>query len=130
MDNQQHETGRHTSRCTPTTSRSHLKASKFRLKLSELIPGTNTTVEISGSCVGKLERTEFWVFLILSSMTQYAGTKTGFLFDQRIGKNMEPLLGIPYPRMLARKIFYGSNDGSWQQTFRYYRGRAAARLGL
>ena len=40
------------------------------------------------------------------------------------------IFGTDTPRMLARKIFYGSNDGSWQQTFRYYRGRAAARLGL
>ena len=40
------------------------------------------------------------------------------------------VFGTDTPRMLTRKIFYGSNDGSWQQTFRYYRGRAAARLGL
>lgn len=40
------------------------------------------------------------------------------------------IFGTDTPKMLARKIFFGSNDGSWQQTFRYYRGRIADRLGL
>ena len=40
------------------------------------------------------------------------------------------ILGIDSPTMLARKVFYGSNDGSWQQTLRYYRARIADKLGL
>ncbi len=40
------------------------------------------------------------------------------------------VFGTDTPTMLARKIFFGSNDGSWQQTFRYYRGRVADKLGF
>ena len=40
------------------------------------------------------------------------------------------IFGTDTASMLARKIHFGSNDGSWQQTFRYYRGRIADRLGL
>lgn len=38
--------------------------------------------------------------------------------------------GTDTPTMLARKIFFGANDGSWQQTVRYYGGRVAQRLRL
>jgi peptidoglycan/xylan/chitin deacetylase (PgdA/CDA1 family) len=38
--------------------------------------------------------------------------------------------GTDTPGMLTRKIHYGSNDGSWRQTVRYYKGRIADRLGL
>lgn len=40
------------------------------------------------------------------------------------------IFGTDTPSMLARKIFYGTNDGSLQQTFRYYKGRLAERLGI
>jgi peptidoglycan/xylan/chitin deacetylase (PgdA/CDA1 family) len=40
------------------------------------------------------------------------------------------IFGTDTPNMLARKIYFGSNDGSWQQTLRYYTGRIAAKLGF
>ena len=40
------------------------------------------------------------------------------------------IFGTDTATMLARKIFFGSNDGSWQQTWRYYKGRVADKLGL
>jgi peptidoglycan/xylan/chitin deacetylase (PgdA/CDA1 family) len=40
------------------------------------------------------------------------------------------IFGTDTATMLARKIYFGSNDGSWQQTFRYYRNRIADRLGF
>jgi len=40
------------------------------------------------------------------------------------------VFGTDTPTMLARKIFFGSNDGSWRQAFRYYSSRFADRLGL
>merc|ERR1712003_389521 len=49
----------------PATWEEYTELAKFFHGRSELIPGTNTSIEISGSCVGKLERTEYWVFLIL-----------------------------------------------------------------
>ena len=76
-------------------------------------------VQISGSCVGKKERTEYWTFLILSSMTQYAGTSTGALFDPRNGNNMEPLLGEAFVKTLQfmeEQFVYGADneyDGSF-----------------
>jgi peptidoglycan/xylan/chitin deacetylase (PgdA/CDA1 family) len=38
--------------------------------------------------------------------------------------------GTDTATMLARKIYFGSNDGSWQQTAKYYRGRIAEKLGF
>lgn len=40
------------------------------------------------------------------------------------------VFGTDTATMLARKIFFGSNDGSWHQTWRYYKGRVAGKLGL
>ena len=40
------------------------------------------------------------------------------------------IAGTDSPGMLTRKIHYGSNDGSWQQTFRYYRRRLVDKFGL
>jgi len=40
------------------------------------------------------------------------------------------VFGTDTPAMLARKVFFGSNDGSWRQTLRYYGGRIAQRLGF
>jgi peptidoglycan/xylan/chitin deacetylase (PgdA/CDA1 family) len=40
------------------------------------------------------------------------------------------IFGTDTPTMLTRKIFFGSNDGSWQYMFRYYLGRVSERLGL
>ena len=40
------------------------------------------------------------------------------------------IFGTDTPTMLARKISFGSNDGSWQQTFRYYSGRVTGKLGF
>jgi peptidoglycan/xylan/chitin deacetylase (PgdA/CDA1 family) len=40
------------------------------------------------------------------------------------------IFGTDTTTMLARKIYFGSNDGSWRQTFRYYRGRVADKLGF
>lgn len=40
------------------------------------------------------------------------------------------IFGTDTPAMLSRKIFFGSNDGSWKQTFRYYSSRFAIKLGL
>ena len=40
------------------------------------------------------------------------------------------VFGTDTAAMLSRKIFFGSNDGSWQQTWRYYKGRVADKLGL
>ena len=36
--------------------------------------------------------------------------------------------GTDTPGMLARKIRYGCNDGTWRQTFRYYQGRMRDKL--
>jgi len=38
------------------------------------------------------------------------------------------VFGTDTPAMLARKVFFGSNDGSWRQTFRYYGSRIAEKL--
>ena len=40
------------------------------------------------------------------------------------------VFGTDTATMLARKIFFGSNDGSWKQTCRYYKSRVADKLGL
>lgn len=40
------------------------------------------------------------------------------------------VFGTDTATMLARKIYFGSNDGSWRQTWRYYTGRVAEKLGL
>ena len=40
------------------------------------------------------------------------------------------IFGTDTTAMLSRKIFFGSNDGSWQQTWRYYKSRVADKLGL
>ena len=40
------------------------------------------------------------------------------------------VFGTDTAAMLARKLFFGSNDGSWKQTYRYYRNRVAGKLGL
>ena len=40
------------------------------------------------------------------------------------------VFGTDTPTMLARKVFFGSNDGTWRQTYRYYSSRFADRLGL
>lgn len=40
------------------------------------------------------------------------------------------IFGTDTTTMLARKVFFGSNDSSWQQTWRYYSGRVADKLGL
>ncbi len=40
------------------------------------------------------------------------------------------IFGTDTPTMLTRKLFFGSNDGSWRQTFRYYSSRLVDRLGL
>lgn len=40
------------------------------------------------------------------------------------------IFGTDTASMLARKIKFGSNDGSWRQTFRYYSGRVAGKLGF
>ena len=40
------------------------------------------------------------------------------------------IFGTDSPGMLARKIHYGSNDGTWRQTTRYYGRRLADKLGL
>ena len=83
----------------PTTWEEYSELAKFFHGKLEPLPADagNTTTEISGSCVGQLERTEFWVFLILSSMTQPSGTQSGFLFDPN---NMEPLLGEAFVKTL------------------------------
>jgi multiple sugar transport system substrate-binding protein len=103
----------------PATWEEYTALAKFFHGKEELIPGTNQTVPISGSCVGKLERTEFWVFLILSSMTQYEGTHTGFLFDTRNGRNMEPLLGEAFVQTLKfmeEQFVYGA-DNEYEGSF-------------
>ena len=38
--------------------------------------------------------------------------------------------GTDTPSMLARKIHFGCNDGSWRQSIRYYKGRVIDRLGI
>lgn len=40
------------------------------------------------------------------------------------------IYGTDTSTMLARKVFFGSNDSSWQQTWRYYKDRVADKLGL
>ncbi len=39
------------------------------------------------------------------------------------------IFGTDTPAMLARKLRFGSNDGSWRQALRYYGARLASRLG-
>ncbi|CAB9506309.1 activated protein kinase catalytic subunit alpha-1 [Seminavis robusta] len=82
----------------PATWEEYTELAKFFHGKVEPLPGNATQqVEITGSCVGKLERTEFWVFLVLSSMTQNAGTRSGNLFDP---VTMEPLLGEAFVKTL------------------------------
>ncbi len=38
--------------------------------------------------------------------------------------------GTDTPTMLARKVFFGSNDGSWRQPLRYYLGRLVERVRM
>jgi peptidoglycan/xylan/chitin deacetylase (PgdA/CDA1 family) len=38
--------------------------------------------------------------------------------------------GTDTPAMLERKVFFGSNDGSWRHSLRYYGARIRQRLGL
>jgi peptidoglycan/xylan/chitin deacetylase (PgdA/CDA1 family) len=40
------------------------------------------------------------------------------------------IFGTDTPAMLARKIFFGSNDGRWWQVLRYYGERLGSRLGI
>lgn len=40
------------------------------------------------------------------------------------------VFGTDTPTMLTRKIFFGSNDGSWRQTWRYYSTRLFGKVGL
>jgi peptidoglycan/xylan/chitin deacetylase (PgdA/CDA1 family) len=40
------------------------------------------------------------------------------------------IFGTDTATMLARKIHFGSNDGSWQQTIRYYNSRVVEKLGF
>ena len=39
------------------------------------------------------------------------------------------IFGTDTPAALARKVHFGSNDGSWRQTLRYYGARLMSRLG-
>ena len=71
-------------------------------------------------------------------LTREAGYEAAFSTQPGFNRrNVDPyrirrldVFGTDSPTMLARKIHFGSNDGSWRQTFRYYRGRVADRLGL
>jgi peptidoglycan/xylan/chitin deacetylase (PgdA/CDA1 family) len=40
------------------------------------------------------------------------------------------VFGTDSATMLTRKISFGSNDGSWQQSYRYYQDRVTDKLGL
>jgi peptidoglycan/xylan/chitin deacetylase (PgdA/CDA1 family) len=40
------------------------------------------------------------------------------------------IFGTDTATMLVRKLCFGSNDGSWRQTARYYGGRIADKLGF
>ena len=40
------------------------------------------------------------------------------------------VFGTDTPSMLARKIFFGSNDGSWRQSLRYYSKRLLGKVGV
>ena len=67
---------------------------------------------LTGSCVGRVVGCAgaYWANLVLSSMTQTAGTSTGHLFDPR---NMSPLLGEALPKALEwmeRQATYGPDD--------------------
>jgi peptidoglycan/xylan/chitin deacetylase (PgdA/CDA1 family) len=44
--------------------------------------------------------------------------------------NRLDVYGTDTPGMLCRKILYGSNDGSWQQTYHYYKRRITGKLGI
>ena len=99
----------------PATWDEYVELAKFFHGREEPLPGGNSSnlVEISGSCVGTLERTEFWIFLILSSMTQHSGTSQGAFFDQRDGRRMEPLLGQAFVRTLQymeQQFAYGAEN--------------------
>jgi peptidoglycan/xylan/chitin deacetylase (PgdA/CDA1 family) len=64
----------------------------------------------------------------------YAAFSTQSGFNRRSADHYRvrrlDVYGTDTPGMLTRKIFYGSNDGSWQQVFRYFRGRVTDKLGL
>lgn len=70
--------------------------------------------------------------------TQTAGYKAAFStqpgFNRRDVNHYRirrlDVFGTDTAAMLTRKIFFGSNDGCWQQTWRYYKGRVAGKLGL
>jgi len=98
----------------PKTWEEYTELAKFFHGKVEPLPGSssNETVTLSGSCVGRKFRCqeEHWIILILSSMTQHTGTKTGFLFDT---SNMEPLLGEAFVetiRFTEEQFAYGADN--------------------
>ncbi|KAL7552031.1 hypothetical protein ACHAWF_015242, partial [Thalassiosira exigua] len=106
----------------PTTWDEYTDLAKFFHGKVEPLPGSNDTVTLSGSCVGRKfsSQEEHWVILILSSMTQYGGTKTGFLFDTT---TMDPLLGEAFVKTLQyteEQFAYGADNemdgGTFQST--------------
>ena len=94
----------------PTTWEEYTELAKFFNGKEELVPNTNETVKIAGSCVTRKDRPFYWTILVLSSMTQNAGTKSGALFDP---ENMEPLLGEAFVRTLQymeEQFVYGAEN--------------------
>lgn len=67
---------------------------------------------LDGSCIGRMPGCAgaYWANLVLSSMTQSAGTDSGHLFDSR---NMRPLLGEALPQALEwmeEQVMHGAKD--------------------
>lgn len=102
----------------PNTWEQYTELAKFFNGKEELIPGTNETAIVAGSCVTRADRPQYWTILIMSSMTQYQGTQTGALFDP---ETMEPLLGEAFVRALQymeEQFVYGSDsefEGMFQE---------------
>ena len=70
--------------------------------------------------------------------TRAAGYKAAFSTQPGFNRNdidrfrirRLDISGTDTPAMLARKIHFGCNDGSWRQSIRYYKGRIIDRLGF
>jgi len=85
------------------------------IEIAKMLHGqTFNGIELSGSCVSRVQgdHAMYWSHLVLSSITQTAGTSKGSLFDTR---DMKPLTGEAVAEMLRiheELAKYGTPDGT------------------
>jgi len=85
------------------------------IEIAKMLHGqTFNGIELSGSCVSRVQgdHAMYWSHLVLSSITQTAGTSKGSLFDTR---DMKPLTGEAVAEMLRiheELAEYGTPDGT------------------